>query len=159
MLSAKELASLLMSQGIPSGEGEKHRIRFCFHSGFYDAQRRSTMLFAYFSFTEQKDLSKLLIKAITTKMPCSHKWVSWDHGVSQPICKGTQRCSPPGRRLVASSKVVLHWKGCSQLESQYFHCLPICFYFLERNLFVVHPIPHLVSPLLHAIPKEMSSSL
>lgn len=60
MLSAKELARLLMSQGIPSGEREKYRIRCCFHSVFffffYIAQIRSPVFYILWLVLQGKEI-------------------------------------------------------------------------------------------------------
>lgn len=144
MLSAKELASLLMSQGIPSGEREKYRIRFCFHSVFYIAQIRTTVLYILWLVSQGRE-SQVNYSSKSPHLKC-HVFLS-----GCPVATGSHN-------LFARAPAGAHpWAGgwCHQAElsftgrevrRQSLSPFTACFFYLPWKKFICPP-PHTPSCL------------
>ena len=142
ILSAKELASMLMSQGIPSGEGEKYRIRLCFHSVFYVAQIRSTMLYILWLVPQGWEI-QVKYSSKLSHLKC-HVFIS-----GCPVAMRSHSLfarAPAGPHPLAGgswhqAQLSFTWRDACKQKSQSFHCLPKRFFYLPWNKLLHSPPP------------------
>lgn len=144
MLSAKELASLLMSQGIPSGEGERYRIRCCFHSFFffYISQIRTAVFCTHWLVLQCREIR---VYPSHLKGPVFISGCSVATGSHNLFAKAPEALTLC--RRLGHQAVIPHQCVCSCTLSP-FTAFPTDFsVFPEKTLSVLHPIPHPASPL------------